>query len=279
MHAQYIKHFIHLSAIVYTLNYAAHSVELSNCATKFIFVLYFSFDTIFPCLTFIRNLPLPVPLTLRMYDASIHDDIRDPEISVREKKKQQEREEWQRIINHPRKKKITKEISEINLVPLAPYATPHGLEEQRNGSSICSADPTGPDSIRSKRSRRYKSREFELGSSQASESRCDITSTSIENRDLLNSPLKIKVTRKSFCVQKEPNFINSSASRQTTQRNSDRFRPMNTVVESHSCNDLTDVHFHSTSTRSDADVEGGNILVYNMNPHYDKQIRTGSEHI
>lgn len=209
-----------------------------------------------------------------MYDASIHDDIRDPEISGREKKKQQEREEWQRIINHPRKKKITKESSEINLVPLAPYATPHALEEQRNGSSICSADPTGPDSIRSKRSRRYKS-----GSSQASEGRCSITSTSIENRDLLNSPLKIKVTRKSFCVQKEPNFINASASRQTTQRNSDRLRPMNTVVESHSCNDLTDVHFHSTSTRSDADVEGGNILVYNMNPHYDKQIRTGSEHI
>lgn len=215
-----------------------------------------------------------------MYDASIHDDIRDPEISVREKKKQQEREEWQRIINHPRKKKITKESSEINLVPLAPYATPQALEEQRNGSSICSsADPTGPDSIRSKRSRRYKSREFELGSSHASESRCDITSTSIENRDLLNSPLKIKITRKSFCVQKEPNFINASASRQSTQRNSDRLRPMNTVVESHSCNDLTDVHFHSTSTRSDADVEGGNILVNNMNPHYDKQIRTGSEHI
>ena len=217
-----------------------------------------------------------------MYDASIHDDTRDPEISVREKKKQQEREEWQRIINHPRKKIVTKESSEINLVPLAPYMTPQSLEDQRKGSSICSVDPTGSDSVRVKRSRRLKrsqSRDFELGSSQASESRCDITSTSIENRDLLNSPLKIKVTRKSYCVQKEPNFINGSASRQTTQRNSDRLRPMNTVVESHSCNDLTDVHFHSTSGRSDADLEGGNILIYNMNPHYDKQIRTGSEHI
>ena len=214
-----------------------------------------------------------------MYDASIHDDIRDPEISVREKKKQQEREEWQRIINHPRKKIAMKENSEINLVPLAPYVTPQSLEEQRNGSSICSVDLTGSDSVRLKRSRRRQSREFEVGSSQASESRCDITSTSIENRDLLNSPLKIKVTRKSYCVQKEPNFINGSASRQTTQRNSDRLRPMNTVVESHSCNDLTVVHFHSTSTRIDADLEGGNILIYNMNPHYDKQIRTGTENI
>lgn len=216
-----------------------------------------------------------------MYDASIHDDIRDPEISVREKKKQQEREEWQRIINHPRKKIITKESSEINLVPLAPYITPDCLENQRNSGRIRNMSPSGPDSIRSKRSKRHQSRELELGASasQTSESRCDITSTSIENRDILNSPLKIKVTRKSFCVQKEPNFINGGASRQSTQRNSDRLRPMNTVVESSSCNDLTDVHFSSTSTRSNADLEAGNIVIRNMNPHYDKLIRTGQEHI
>lgn len=216
-----------------------------------------------------------------MYDASIHDDIRDPEISVREKKKQQEREEWQRIINHPRKKIITKESSEINLVPLTPYVTPDCLENQRNSGRIRSMSPSGPDSIRSKRSKRHQSRESELGASasQTSESRCDITSTSIENRDILNSPLEIKVTRKSFCVQKEPNFINGGASRQSTQRNSDRLRPMNTVVESSSCNDLTDVHFSSTSTRSNADLEAGNIVIRNMNPHYDKLIRTGQEHI
>ena len=62
--------------------------------------------------------------------------------------------------------------------------------------------------------------------------------------DLLNSQVKVKVTRKSFCVQKEPtilsvNSFRSSLPMSLSMRSVDRLRQSGTFIESSSCNDAT----------------------------------------
>jgi hypothetical protein len=164
------------------------------------------------------------------YEISTIDDDRDPELSGKERKKQLEREEWQRIIDNPRRKALnTSEPSRA-----ANMKDKDVSAEDRKSSSSSSSGSTGLDNIHLKGGNRRSSGDFEQNTE----------SSSLENADMLNAQVKVKVTRKSSCVQKEPAILSANSFRSNlplslSMRSADRLRQSGTFVVSSSCNDAT----------------------------------------
>lgn len=179
-------------------------------------------------------------------------------MSGKEKKKQEEREEWQRIINNPRKKNFEKDDEETHKIIVkteekSGYAenwmssrSSNRVGYQRDLSStlnLCAIDPEqgpGPGP----------------GIQQACESRPEASFLDIS--DPLNAPMKLKVSRKSFCTQKEP--VGGSQSKSSifggSFRSSER---VGTFIESNSCNDLTadttDFYIESADIQKDSEID------------------------
>ena len=187
-----------------------------------------------------------------IYDASVHDEDQDPEMSGKEKKKQEEREEWQRIINHPRKKNFVKDDEETHKI-IVKTEEKSGYAENRMSSR--SSNRVGYQHDLSS-TLNLCNIESEQSMQQACELRPD--SSFFEISDPLNCPMKLKVSRKSFCAQKEPTGGSQSKSSifGGSFRTSER---VGTFIESSSCNDLTaattDFHQESTDIRTDSELD------------------------
>jgi hypothetical protein len=197
-----------------------------------------------------------------IYDASVHDEDQDAETSGKEKKKQEEREEWQRIINHPRKKNFEKDDEETHKI-IVKTEEKSGYAENRMSSrssnrlghqhdlsstlNLCNLDPEQGEGLGQGQG---------VGAMQASEPHPEVSFFEIS--DPLNCPMKLKVTRKSFCAQKEP--LGGTQSKSSifggSFRSSER---VGTFIESSSCNDLTatttDFHQETADIRIDSELD------------------------
>ena len=162
-------------------------------------------------------------------------------MSGKERKKQQEREEWQRIIDNPKRKAFPfPNNSEPSRTATNMKEKDANAEDRKSNSSGSNGSNgyTGLDNIHLKGGHRLSSGDF----GQITES------SSLENMDLLNTQVKVKVKRKSFCVQKEPAILSENSWRSNlplslpmslSMRSADRLRQSGTFIESSSCNDVT----------------------------------------
>lgn len=187
-----------------------------------------------------------------VYDASVHDEDRDPETSGKEKKKQAEREEWQRIINYTRKKTFAKDGEETHKIIVKTEEKSGYAENRMSCHSSGRVDHQHDmNSVMS-----LCTIDSEHGMLKACEMNPEVSY--FEKSDPLNIPMKLKVTRKSFCAQKEPSGSTMSKSSLfgNSFRSSER---VGTFIESNSVNDITatttDFNQESTEIQIDSDLD------------------------